>query len=137
QFGEACSEQIKKHLHYALQRLASELKVYPSLQSLEEIALQYREYVLRYTPFLDEEIQGVAEGAGISLGEAYFLQLRAEMYQHFDPTDHECTTFAVLSGATKYGSPLIGQNVDLHSFYIDCYVVVEIVPDEGPASLML
>jgi isopenicillin-N N-acyltransferase like protein len=136
QFGEACSERIKKHLDYALTRLQKDVKI-TSSQALEEAALQYQPFVTKYAPSFDEEIRGVSEGAGISLAEAYFLQLRAEMYQHFDPADHECTTFAVLSEASNDGTPLIGQNVDLHSFYTDCNVVVEIVPNDGPAFLML
>jgi isopenicillin-N N-acyltransferase-like protein len=59
------------------------------------------------------------------------------MYQHFDPKDHECTTFAVLPEASADGAPLIGQNVDLPPFYAECSVVVEMIPDEGPAFLML
>lgn len=136
QFGEACSEKIKKHLDYALDRLHKEVKI-PSSQALEEAALRYQPFVRKYAPSFDEEIIGVSEGAGITLGEAYFLQLRAEMYEHFDPADHECTTFAVMSEASQDGSSLIGQNVDLPSFYADCKVVVEIVPNEGPSFLML
>jgi isopenicillin-N N-acyltransferase-like protein len=136
QFGEACSDRIQKHLDYALLQLEKDVKV-TSSKALEEAALQYQPYVKKYAPSFDEEIRGLAEGAGITLGEAYFLQLRAEMYQHFSPNDHECTTFAVLPEASQDGTPLIGQNVDLHSFYIDCNVVVEIVPNEGPAFLML
>lgn len=136
QFGEACADQINKHLEYALARLEAEVKI-ASAQELEAAALQYQPFVRQYTPFLDEEIHGVAEGAGISLAEAYFLQLRAEMYQHFDPKDHECTTFAVSPEAAAEGTSLIGQNVDLPAYYAECNVVVEIVPDEGPSLLML
>lgn len=135
QYGEACAPLIRKHRDYALERLRSKVVV-PSLQALEEEALKYRPYVQQYAPFFDEEIQGIAQGAGISLGEAYFLQLRAEIYQHFDATD-ECTTFAVSPEATLDGTPLIGQNADLPAFYGEVGIVAEYVPDAGPACLML
>jgi hypothetical protein len=66
QFGEACANQIRKHLDYALMQLESQVIV-PSAQALEEAALRYQPFVLDYAPFFDEEIRGIAEGAGISL----------------------------------------------------------------------
>ncbi|MFD1413282.1 C45 family autoproteolytic acyltransferase/hydolase [Oceanobacillus jeddahense] len=137
QYGERCSDLIKKHLDYALKQLEKEIKVLPSKKDLENAALQYRPYVIEYAPSFDDEIQGLAEGANISLGEAYFLQLRAEMVHHFDSTDHECTTFALQAEATKDNTPLVGQNVDLPPFYAECNVVVEIIPNDGPKFLML
>jgi isopenicillin-N N-acyltransferase-like protein len=115
QFGEACKDLILLHRDYALERLQKNVKL-PSLQALEEAALQYRPYVLQFAPFFDEQVQGISEGAGLSLGQAYFLQLRAEIYHEFDSTD-ECTTFAVCEEATQNGVPLIGQNADLPAFY--------------------
>jgi hypothetical protein len=105
-------------------------------------ALLYQPYIERYAPFLDEEIQGIAKGAGLSLEEAYFLQLRAEITSpgcpvlHLD-IDNECTTFAILSDATTDHFPIGGQNADLPEFYREIGVVVEIVPNDCPAVLML
>jgi isopenicillin-N N-acyltransferase like protein len=135
QYGESCKELIKLHREYAIERLRKSVFI-PSIESLERAALEYRPFVKTYAPFFDEEIEGLAAGAGISLGEAYFLQLRAEIYQHFDTTD-ECTTFAVSPEATSNGTPLIGQNADLPSFYKEIGVVMEAIPDSGPSTLML
>lgn len=140
QFGEACAELIHQHRDLALERLQARLNISPE-QALEA-ALRYRPAVLEHAPFLDEEVQGVAEGAGITLVEAYLIQLRAELAS---PTgedvaaasDDECTTFAALAEATADGTPLIGQNADLPGFYRDLAVVVELVPDDAPAVLML
>jgi isopenicillin-N N-acyltransferase-like protein len=49
----------------------------------------------------------------------------------------ECTTFAVLAEATADGAPLVGQNADLPAFYGEIGVVLELVPDDAPAVLML
>lgn len=137
QYGEACADLIEKHRDLALEQLGSRSGLAPT-QALEQ-ALRYRPFVSRYAAFLDDEIQGMAEGAGISLAEAYLLQLRAEL-QHHDPAPEanaECTTFAVLPEAAKDGTALIGQNADLPGFYSELGVVVEIVPDDAPATLML
>lgn len=135
QYGEACSKLIKKHLDYVLERLQSKANI-SHIQVIEEAALKYRSYVKQFTPFLDEEIQGVAEGAGISLGEAYLLQIRAEVNRDFRAVN-ECTTFAAMEEATSDGVPLIGQNADLPAFYSELGVIIEFVPNDGPACLML
>lgn len=135
QYGESCKDLIMLHRDYALERLKKAIDI-SSNSEVEEAALEYRSYVMKYAPFFDEEIQGLAEGAGISIGEAYFLQLRAEIYNYLDTTD-ECTTFAVSGNATSTGIPLIGQNADLPAFYKEVGVVIESVPDKNFATLML
>jgi len=134
QFGEACSELIIKHRDYAMDRLNSRYQM--TAEKLESAVMKYRPYVQKYAEFLDEEVQGVAEGAGISIAEAYLLQVRAEI-NHDAKANNECTTFAILAEATSNGIPLIGQNCDLPAFYSELGVVVECVPDRGPATLML
>ena len=77
QFGEACGELIGRHRDLALARLGRNAAITPA--SALAAAARYRGYVLDHAPFLDEEVQGVAEGAHIPLAEAYLLQLRAEV----------------------------------------------------------
>lgn len=134
QFGEACTEMIRKHRDYALNRLNGRFQM--SAAQLENAVMQYRPFVQKYAEAFDEEVLGVAEGAGISVAEAYLLQLRAEI-NHYGKSNNECTTFAILGEATSNGVPLIGQNCDLPAFYSELGVVVESVPDHGPATLML
>lgn len=140
QFGEATAEIVRQHRDLAMARLGTRSGISP--QEALAAAMRYRPYVMAHAPFLDEEIQGVAEGAGLSLPEAYLLQLRAELAstpQH--PTagesGDECTTYAILPEATSDGSPLVGQNADLPAFYAEIGVVVEIVSDDAPSVLML
>lgn len=136
QHGEACRELVHKNLEMATERLRRKYNV-STREEIIEAALKYRSYVQKYAPHFDEEIQGLAEGAGISLGESYLLQVRAELNKIFQTNQTECTTFAVASEATADGSPLIGQNADLPAFYGELSVVIESIPDQGPASLML
>ncbi|MEJ7757322.1 MAG: C45 family autoproteolytic acyltransferase/hydrolase [Nocardioidaceae bacterium] len=65
---------------------------------------------------------------------------RAELHQHDYATADgpaECTTFAVLPIAAADGTPLVGQNADLPALYSQLGVVIHVVPDDGPAVLML
>jgi len=140
QFGEASADLVHRHRDLAVARLERRAGVDREIALAK--AMAYRPYVLEHAPFFDEEIQGVAEGAGLSLPEAYLLQLRAELAvpRLDDPnaeTPDECTTFALLPEATVDGSPLIGQNADLPAFYRDIAILAEIVPDDAPAVLML
>ncbi|RBP84525.1 acyl-CoA:6-aminopenicillanic acid acyl transferase [Cytobacillus firmus] len=136
QHGEACRELIHKNLEMATERLRRKYNV-PTREEVIEAALKYHSYVQKYAPQFDEEIQGLAEGAGISLGESYLLQVRAELNKIFQTNQTECTTFAVASEVTADGSPLIGQNADLPAFYGELSVVIESIPDQGPATMML
>lgn len=148
QFGEAAAVLIRHHLHRALERL----EAHSSLSRTDALAaaMQYRPYVQAFAPFLDEEIVGVAEGAGLRLEEAYLLQLRAEAaavpaataaplprLTADDDAGDECTSVAVQPEATAIGSGLIAHNADLPAFYREVGVVLEIVPEDAPAVLML
>lgn len=140
QIGESCTDLIARHLDKALTRLDKRSRI-PREAALS-LAMEYRPYVLRYAPYFDEEIQGLANGAGLSLPEAYLLQLRAEVATPVTPADSaesndECTSFAVLPEATSNGVGLVGQNADLPAFYAEIAIVAEIVPDDMPALLML
>jgi isopenicillin-N N-acyltransferase-like protein len=138
QFGEATRDLIWQHRDLATARLGAQSGV-GAAQALAA-AWRYRPFVQQHAPFLDEEIAGVAEGAGLSLEEAYLLQLRAELANTaglYDEIGDECTTFAVLAEQTRNGQPLIGQNADLPAFYRGLGVVIEIVSDDHPPVLML
>jgi isopenicillin-N N-acyltransferase-like protein len=134
QYGEACADLIHRHRDLALARLGTRASVSPD--EAQAKALRYRPWVQHYAPFFDEEIQGVAAGAGISLAEAYLLQLRAELAAPVLESD-ECTSFAVQPEAARDGITLVGQNADLPAFYGEISIVAEIVPDDMPSLLML
>jgi isopenicillin-N N-acyltransferase like protein len=153
QFGEAAAPLIRHHLDRALERL----EAHSSLSRAEALAaaMQYRPYVQAFAPYLDEEVVGVAEGVGLTLQEAYLLQLRAEAaavptakaaplprLTAADDAGDECTSVAVQpSASTDAGQAasvgLIAHNADLPAFYREVGVVLEIVPDDAPSVLML
>jgi len=148
QFGAGAASLIRHHLDRALERL----EAHSSLSKADALAaaMQYRPYVRTFAPYLDEEVVGVAEGAGLTLEEAYLLQLRAEAaaiptagpaplprLTASDDAGDECTSVAVLPEATGTDSGLIAHNADLPAFYREVGVVLEIVPDDAPAVLML
>lgn len=139
QHGEAARDLIHRHLAIVKGRLQERLNLTSS--AADSLALQYRPYVQKYAGFLDEEVQGVAEGAGLTLGEAYVLQLRAELakprvIREVEAID-ECTSYAVLAEGTSDGKPLLGQNADLPGFYTDLCIVMELRHADKPNVLMV
>lgn len=140
QFGEACRDRIHLHLDRATARLHDK----QGIRRADALAnaRRFRPYVQESAPFFDAEIRGVAAGAGISLEEAYLLQLRAELgvvpaAKLAEEPGDECTSYAVLPEATRDGTALVGQNADLPPFYGELGVVVELVFDDMPSVLML
>ncbi|GAA1852188.1 C45 family autoproteolytic acyltransferase/hydrolase [Microbacterium koreense] len=136
QYGEACSKVIGRHLELALDKLAGAgIGRDLALQT----ALAYRPFVKEHAAFLDDEIVGMAQGAALSVAEAYLLQLRAEVFADVlgDPAaESECTTFALEPSATLTGEVLAGQNADLPAIYEELMIVVDFAPTEGRRILM-
>ena len=97
----------------------------------------YIPFIESYAPHLVEEIRGIAEGAKISLEEAYLLQTRAEFTQLTveEPGKGGCTSFALRKEKTGDGEVWIGQNLDLTPFYRDFGVMLHVTPKKGPAML--
>lgn len=105
-----------------------------------ETAAQYRAPIETHAPFLWEEIEGMAQGSGVPIGQLLILQARAEVMRAVKPKPvaptPECTTFAIGGRRTATGGVLFGQNVDLVPFVEQFGVIVRQYPTEGPACLM-
>lgn len=136
QYGETCRDLIHLHREKALSRLEQNSSL--SREVIAERTLWYRPWVHAVAPFFEEELLGMAEGAGISEADAWLLQLRAEVaiVTHNEAGD-ECTSYAIQPEATSDGIGLIGQNADLPAFYLDVAIVAEMQFDDLPNILML
>lgn len=140
QFGEACAERIHLHLDLAQSRLEQKQNI-PRAHALAN-AYRFQPFVEASAPFFVEEICGLAAGAGITIEEAWLLQLRAELgvvpaEKLKDEPGDECTSYAVLPDATSDGHAMAGQNADLPSFYGRLGVMIEMEFDDMPKVLML
>lgn len=140
QFGEACADRIHLHLRLATDRLRDKQGI--ARETALGNAHRFQPFVHEAAPFFDEEIRGLADGARISIEEAWLLQLRAELGvvpadKIQDEPGDECTSYAALAPATSDGIPMIGQNADLPTFYNQLGVVVEMIFDDMPSVLML
>src|SRR5919201_140889 len=103
-------------------------------------AMRYREPIERFGPRYLEEMQGVAEGAGVPFEDVLAINVRTEvMFAAKARTSEEggrrvgeCSAFAVLPEAGLNGHTLIGQNWDWLLPSFDTVVVLEAKQVEGP-----
>ncbi|KUF07684.1 C45 family peptidase [Leucobacter sp. G161] len=137
QHGDALQPKILLHLE-RLQRRFDRQGI--SIVQAEAAALGYREGIRAVSAGLDEEIRGLAEGAGISLGAAFLLQLRAEVFVQLvgrHGAEQECTTFAIQPERGAEGRGFVGQNADLPAMYHDLMTVVRLSVEDEPELLMV
>ena len=137
QHGKNGKERIKDFLNIIVNHGK---EVIPGLTKEKAIAQAklYIPFVEAYTPHLSQEIKGIAEGAKISVEEAYLLQVRAELTQMINQEKTEsvdCTSFAIDKKRTEDGELWVGQNLDLSPFYRDFGVMLHITPERGPVIL--
>lgn len=137
QHGASLRPRIHLHLDRLERRFARQGIAF---EQAEQAALGYRPRIRAVSEGLDDEVRGLAEGASISLGAAFLLQLRAEVF--FDLVGRhgaaqECTTFAILPERTGTDRGFVGQNADLPAMYHDLMTVLHLSVEGEPAVLMV
>jgi isopenicillin-N N-acyltransferase-like protein len=132
--GREAKEEIRNFIAVILEHGKQLMPGLTKEKALSQARL-YVPFIEACAPHLAEEIEGISVGAGISLDEAYLLQLRAEFTQVSPEGGEDCTSFAVPKSMTEDGNVLVGQNLDLNPFYKDFGTVLHITPEEGPAIL--
>ena len=111
QHGAAVCDRAKAFLSDRLVRLNALLPKPTSLEQLRPELRAYYDVIAECLPQMAEEIDGFAEGAGITRDEATLLQVRREILGYSTvPTRGDCTTFVRLDG----GDSVVGQTVDLN-----------------------
>ena len=111
-------------------------------------ATRYREPIARFGKKYLEEIEGIAEGAGVGVEDVLAINVRTEVMfaakaraaaEITEPrhVPHECSAFAVLPERSAEGHTLIGQNWDWLPHSFDTCVVLEATQDDGPDFVTL
>ncbi|MFI0444562.1 C45 family autoproteolytic acyltransferase/hydolase [Actinomadura sp. 6N118] len=130
--GAARARHLRAFLDDSLGRLNHLLDEPVSLEALRPTINAHREAIAQQTPDLAAEINGLADGAGISPDEAVLLQIRREVmgYRRV-PTRGDCTTY------TRAGE-VVAQTVDLNGNLDDQIAVLDVTPTgSGRRSLLL
>lgn len=121
-YGEAHKQLIALHLESVVDRAQRRKNL--SESDLFERSRLFEPFVRSEVPDIADEIDGIAEGAGIDRDAAWLLQLRAEV-SRVDPGNlpAECTSFGVGPSRGARGT-IAGQNADLPPFYQQVVVLI-------------
>ena len=135
--------QMKKQVMVSLETYAHRYSQQRGLswEDAKRLALRFTKVLTgEYEVYL-EEMRGIAQGAGLELGDILALNLRSEILysslkdMHFEAD--ECTAFSAIAPATKDGHALAGQSWDFNIAQREASFIARI-PAEGnkPAILM-
>jgi isopenicillin-N N-acyltransferase like protein len=102
-------------------------------------AALYSDHITAFGEVYDEEIRGIAEGAGLDYQDVLAINVRTEVMYAAKarnaamalPRTLECTAFAAVPD-DDVRPVLIGQNWDWKTHAFDTTVVLESDPDDGP-----
>lgn len=104
QYGETCREEIKDMHEYWENALSVVMPDTP-METIVDKSSIFTEPIKAYAPEFMDEIEGIAEGAGISVNEVLFHQGSFEMDVTGPLYIGGCTSFAASGRATKNGKP--------------------------------
>ena len=137
QHGEALRPMIRAHLELIYTQGAQRSNLAP--ETARRWALAFGPTIGDAAPHFLDEIEGVAEGAGIDRAEALLLQVRQEVAHvaRFGTVDLECTSFAVSGAYTRTGGTFAGQNADLAGGVEAFSAVLTFAVTGKPAVMML
>ncbi|MFI6980914.1 C45 family autoproteolytic acyltransferase/hydrolase [Embleya sp. NPDC050154] len=132
--GVERAESLRAFLDDGLARLNRIMPAPVSWATLKPTLDAYRVEIETQTPLLAQELQGLAEGAGLGADEALLLQVRREImgYQRI-PTMGDCTTYAVGGAA----GPVLAQTVDLNGDLDDQICVLDITRTGSPRRVLV
>lgn len=119
--GYALAGRLRDFLGDSLARLGQLTDRPISLDSARATIAAHRELVTAALPDLAEEVDGLADGAGISRDEAWLLQLRRELLGYNRITGGDCTSYAAVRGA-----PVLAQTIDLNGNLDDQIAVLAV-----------
>ena len=130
QIGEAAREEIRGFSDIALERVNKTVAV--SRDAALRLAAASIEPVRGYAPHMLDELEGMADGSGLSLEKIMLLQIRNQFQAD---TEAGCTAFALSAAATTEGTSVVAQNWDNDPAWDPFTVVLTRRPDGKPASM--
>lgn len=136
QYGDLARDRII--IHAAKQRTAA-AKLHP--EEPEWWRSEVHKYLAPYeelAPYFVEEMEGLAQGAGLSFDEVLLVNVRDEFWASLRPETREaCTSFGCSGKVTLSGHPVLGQTKDTGRVSQDLYVVIAMYQEGRPDLLQM
>jgi isopenicillin-N N-acyltransferase like protein len=139
--GRQYGEQAREHIARSISWYSEQFTATASLQwdVVLENARRWEPLVEAYLPDALEEMQGIAEGAGVTYEEILALNGRGELSSgnpFLDEANDECSSYSILPEAAGDGHAYCGQNWDWRSAILDTVVMLRIEQPELPTIVM-
>ena len=138
-YGKQAAEKIRGSLdNYRI--LFDRSKAHISFDEAKQKAACFLPAIRKMGVELEEEMRGMAEGAGIPFEEILLLNCRSEVFaltplSKSSDASEECTDVTVLPERTRDGHLIVAQNWDMLHWAGDNAIVVEVLQENGPDML--
>lgn len=137
QYGEQARERIERALTYYAEAFAHSSGL--SWEQVVERAAHWIEPSRAFAPELVEEMEGIAEGAGVGFLDVLALNARGEIiydttFSSMEPDG--CTSFAMLGEVSGDGHVYAYQNWDWRDGVSDTLMVLRVVQPGRPTVIM-
>jgi isopenicillin-N N-acyltransferase-like protein len=136
-YGAAAAGLIATNVDLYLRRFRDEAGL--TIDAVRTAGDGFRRATATHHPRVAQMLDGVAEGAGVGVGEIYALNARTELIYGAGPegADGGCTAVGVLGTHTASGHLLLGQNWDWHPDQREAMVLLVTHDERGLAVLAL
>ena len=138
QYGTACKAEVERSMRSYAAMFAQHKNM--TWDQARTLSLQFLPAIRELDESYVQEMQGIADGAGITFEDVLVINARSELLYsnlpfHAEPPP-ECTAFSLLPPATADGAVIAGQNWDYTLGQRDAVVIVRI-PGEGDRPTLL
>lgn len=146
--GRSYGEQARARIHGSIDLYVGSLSKRGLAKSeVQSMALEFAPRIKAWAPDLMEEMEGIAEGAGLPLADIILVNARTEVLQlgerksmgtetgQRDEEPDGCTGAVIMGEATASGRLLHGQNWDWRAECAETSIVLKVVRADGPDFL--
>lgn len=110
QIGRECRENITRAIQMTIGGLGFVHQA--GRADIIANAMKFYSKIMDFDPCLAERLEGMAEGAGISVEEAITLQCAFDLGGYYGQLSSMCTSFAVSGAAAEKNQTILGQTID-------------------------
>lgn len=137
QYGKVCKDEIAISVRNYRDLFA--LRKNLTWEQAQQLSRRYLPAIRALDEAYIEEMQGIADGAGIAFDEVLAINARTELLHtglSAEDLVQECTAFAAMAPATKDAVVLAGQTWDFTLLQRQAVVIVRLPGDENHPSLL-
>lgn len=139
QYGKACPEEIAISIQSYTDLLMLRKKM--TWEQAKALARKYLPAIESLDHAYVEEMQGIADGAGVTFEDILVLNARSELLHTAVPADREdcmeCTAFSAVAPATKDGRVLAGQTWDFSLAQRAAVITLRIVGEGDRPTILI